>query len=209
MSDSSLRVFFLDTKFLLVKLRDFLDVVDESLNFEENRVWQHSDEVLRQSFYWEVKAFEFEYLWPLAKHYSFVTLLHLTIEERLRQLCLIVQTHDEKLSIHPLGNGIESYMNFLEGSERYNIRRKELMNWQAITDFEKVRNCLVHAFGRIEYVRAKDKKRLQHLIKMDKGLSVETRVPQSSQLMPSFDYCRNAVGTALKFFLEIDEQLSQ
>ncbi len=205
MSNPSLRIFFSETEFLLLKLREYLEVTFMSLNNEENRVWQHSDETLRKSFYWEIKTFEFEYLWPLANNYSFVTLLHLIVEERFRQLCLLVQANEEQLSQCNLGNGIESYMSFLEKSEVYNIERSQLLYWQAMTDFEKVRNCLVHAFGRFEYVRAKDKKRLHDLVKTDKTLSVETRIPQSRQLMPSFEYCSNAINTALQFFREIDK----
>jgi len=54
---------------------------------------------------------------------------------------------------HDLGNGLKNYMDFLESRNRYVINRKEIVNWQAITDFEKVRDCLVHAYGRIDYVK--------------------------------------------------------
>ncbi len=209
MASISIEVFFLDTSYLLKKLLDFLEVVDKSLNLEENRAWQNSDEGLRESFYWEDKKFDFEYFWPTAKNYSFITLLHLTIEERLRQLCMIVQAIDEELYSLDLGDSITSYMGFLEKSKMLPVKRIELVTWQGITDFEKVRNCIVHAYGRVEYVREKDKKRLQELINKDKNLLVESRETQPNQLMPSFDYCRNAVVTAEMFFKEIHEQYSK
>jgi len=81
-------IFFLREKeLILLKLRGYLETVEEALDFERNRVWQYSDESLRESVWWKSKQFDFEYLWPLAKYYSFIILLHLTIEERLRKLC--------------------------------------------------------------------------------------------------------------------------
>lgn len=149
MFNNEIKLFLLETDFLFSKLREYLEIVDKSLNFEENRVWQYSDETLRKSFYWESKKFAFEYFWPLAKHYSFITLLHLMMEERLRQLCEIVRANDEQLNEYTLGNGIEDYMGFLEKGKRYVMKRVEISEWQNITDFEKIRNCIVHAYGRI------------------------------------------------------------
>ncbi len=209
MSDTEIELFFLETNILLRELRNYLDIVDTSLNSEENRIWQHSDEFLRQSRYWETQKNRFEYFWPMAKHYSFITLLHLTIEGQLRQLCILVQSHDENLRGQKnIGRGIKDYMDFMGKSEKYNVTRRNISNWRAITDFEKVRNCIVHTFGRIEHVNKKDQRRIRDLVKTDRNSSIQTRIPKSNQLMLSFDYCTNAYSVAMSFFEEIHHQLT-
>jgi hypothetical protein len=207
MTDTRLEHTLWETKVWLTKLRDYLDTVDDLFTEQENLAWQHSDDALRQTFWWEVRKFEFQHVLPVARYYSFVTLLHAAMEERLRQLCLAVQNLDPTLHDFKIGNGLEDYMNFLEKSEQYGIKRIKLSSWRAITDFEKVRNCIVHAFGRIENVRPRARRHLLQLVKLDKNLMTDTRSPQSTQLMPTFEYCRNSVNLALLFFQELGNYL--
>ncbi|NPA92064.1 MAG: hypothetical protein GXO56_00105 [Chloroflexi bacterium] len=162
----------------------------------------YSNKDLKQTFIGKAHAFRMEYWWPLALQYSFLTLLYFTIEERLRYLCKLIQKENLSTQQRQIGKTLQDYMEFLESIEDLLISRENLSNWQKITDLAKIRNCIVHAFGRIE--ECKHKKHLQNLIAKETGLNL---VEETGQLMASEHYCREAVGTALQFFQEVKSHL--
>jgi hypothetical protein len=203
LSDVEIRQFLARDEVIFGRLREYLDTVEQCLNSEENRAWQYSNESLRGTFWWKGKELSFGYVWPLARGYSFITVVHLMIEGELRQLCSMVRGADQQMRSVSLGSGIREYMMLLEASRCFAVKRSTLPSWQTVCDLELVRNCITHAFGRPEHVRPTDRRRLQRLIQIDKGLRLVRDGSQSGQLMPSMEYCRNTVNVALAFFREL------
>lgn len=77
-------------------------------------------------------------------------------------------------------------------------------NWSDLEDLSKVRNCIVHALGKVEI--SKDEKHLRQLAKKNIGLSISGKDSQEEgYLVVSTDYCESAVRVAKKFFDEIFE----
>ncbi len=202
-----LRVFQANTDFLFDELLEFLDLVDRAVFEEVNRIWQYSDPDLRQSSFWEIRKIEMDYLWPLLRCYFFITTGFFLFEERLRQLCILVRESNLGLQQEQLGNGIEDYVRFLEKAANGRVKLTDLAEWRAMKDMEKVRDCIVHAFGRIEQMRGKKRKHLERLVKRDKDLSVVERIPNSRQIFPSYAYCRRTLNQAKIFLSQVAELL--
>ena len=198
-----LRYFFFETEYLLVELRDYLEFVSDSfMERMSTRSEFYSKEGLEQTFIGKAHAFRMEYWWPLALRYSFLSLLYFTIEERLRYLCKLIQEENSSARQRSIGKKLKEYMEFLESLEDFSISRESLSTWQKITDLAKVRNCIVHGFGRVE--ECTHTKYLQNLIAKEAGLYL---VAETGQLMASEHYCREAVSTAIQFFREVKAHL--
>lgn len=71
----------------------------------------------------------------------------------------------------PLNNG--------GGINRFNFSlinkglKEDSPEWQALLQFEKVRNCILHANGRVSFVKKSDQKSIQNIINNKKYFSVK------------------------------------
>jgi hypothetical protein len=136
---------------------------------------------------------------PRSLRYSFVVLLFLVIEHQLNQLCDEIKKR-KNLPIRASemsGDALKRSKVYLEKVAGISIK-----NWSDIEDLSKVRNCIVHALGKVEL--SKDEKHLKQLTKKDVGLSISDKESQEEGfLVVSSDYCESSVIVAQKFFDEI------
>lgn len=149
--------------------------------------------------------YQHEHLFPLSLRYSFVVLLYLIIEDRLRQACNLIQ----KIRALPIrakdlrGDTLEQCMIFLD--KLVGIQRQSISTWQRISDLSKIRNCIVHSSGRVE--ESRDKDYLKLLAKQENSLIdlSDNEQPTETQLVISPEYCVISTLVAGRFFEEIFE----
>jgi hypothetical protein len=123
-------------------------------------------------------------------------LLSIVFETRLRAACdEIAKRRNLELKEKDLkGAAIERAKVFLEKVAKTPVKDQE--TWQWLKDFQKVRDCIVHANGRIEMSR--DKKRLNELCNKDLGLSID-----AGSLTIEQEYCTKTLKMAQGFFDQI------
>jgi hypothetical protein len=141
----------------------------------------------------------YERFFPRSLRYSFIVLLYLVIEHQLNQLCDEIKKR-RNLPIRSnemSGDALKRSKVYLEKVAGISIK-----NWGTLEDLSKVRNCIVHALGKVEL--SKDDKYLRLLIKKNIGLSISDEESQEQGfLIISAEYCEAAVQIAEQFFDEI------
>lgn len=191
-----------ETEFALSNLKDYLEMAESQFEVvrEMERTRADSDppshlseeDYLEWQAEWQAEILfieeRYECDFPSKIRYSFVVLLHIVLEDRLRAACdeifrrrnLEIREKDLK------GSLIERAKAFLDKVAKVSIKNQQA--WQGLKDFQMIRDCIVHANGQIELSR--DKKRINELCKKGLGLSnVE------SSLMIEKGYCINALET--------------
>ncbi len=140
-------------------------------------------------------------------HFSFVVLLHLIVEDRLKRTCEYVQ----KIKALPLqfkdlrGDTLEQCMTFLV--KLAGVQREKLSRWQDITDLYKVRNCIVHASGNVGDSRDKD--RLEKLASQKPSFFsiYKHLIYEEEELRISLGYCIDVTKAAIEFFQSLFDAL--
>jgi hypothetical protein len=153
-----------------------------------------------------MEEWKHNHLFPNALHYSFIMLLFLTVEDRLKKICdLLQQIKNLPLRSKDLrGDSIEQGMIFLD--KLAGISRNDIKHWPKITDLLKIRNCIVHTSGRIEFSR--DKAYLKELIqKNPKHLRLsDDSSPEDKVIIVEHSYCMLSTSVAREFFEEVCEK---
>lgn len=141
----------------------------------------------------------YEYFFPRSLRYSFIVLLYLVIEHQLNHLCDEIKKR-RNLPIRSnemSGDALKRSKVYLEKVAGISIK-----NWETLEDLSKVRNCIVHALGKVEL--SKDDKHLRLIVNKNIGLSISDEESQEEGfLIVSAEYCEAAVRIAEQFFDEI------
>lgn len=192
-----------ETEFAFDSLADYLDIIENQFEsvrkLERNRIPQNppaglSEEELAE---WqsEIQFFEdrYERDFPSKIRYSFVVLLYIVLETRLKAVCdEISKRRSLELRESDLkGAAIERAKAFLEKVAK--LPSGDRMVWQRVRDFQKVRDCVVHTNGQIE--RSRDKERLNKLCRENLGLSSE-----AGSLMIERHYCTKMLEITKRYF---------
>lgn len=195
-----------ETEFAVNSVKDYLEMIEAQFDtvrkLEMEKIPQNPPPGLSEEDYaeWqsEVNFFEdrYEHDFPSKIRYSFLVLLYVVFETRLKAACdEITERRNLALKENELkGSAIERAKLFLEKVAE--ITLKDQVPWQDIMDFQKVRDCIVHSNGQIEISR--DKKRIKDLCKKDVGLSVD-----AGSLIIDYKYCTRTLETVLGFFVQI------
>ncbi|MBI1746877.1 MAG: hypothetical protein HYR55_09860 [Acidobacteria bacterium] len=155
----------------------------------------------------------FDMLLPNYFRYSFIALLLLIVENKLADLCYAakaVRKLDSEVP-QPRRDVIKEYKSYI--SDKAHISG---LNWDALQELGKVRNCIVHASGKIKGYR--DKSFLTQLARKRAGLHINEGLwDYEGDLQPLFlenhilviepEYCRYAVGTIKAFFEDICDKI--
>lgn len=148
-------------------------------------------------------------LFPNFLRYSFVVLIVLILENKLRELCAIVAKSKGKDSPVYWQGAIKKYKKFLE-SNCVSVDEDDYDYWRPMHDLKKVRNCIVHASG--DVTLSKDKVRLRDVAHEDPNLAISGRnyegedVPlyfEDDMLVLTTDYCRDAVADVKTLFKKL------
>lgn len=135
--------------------------------------------------------------------YSFVVLLHLILEDKLREFCGIVGGRKGKTPPAAERSIVKAYKRFLE---RAGVSVEQQV-WKSVHDLNKVRNCIVHASGNVG--RARDEKHPRSLARRDPNLAISGDEYESEglplyleedMLMLTPDYCNHAVADVKRLF---------
>lgn len=170
---------------------------------EQSSIEKFRDDNLRNALPYESMMEEYdwvyEYFFPRSLRYSFIVLLYLVIEHQLNQLCDEIK----KRRNLPIRSN-EMNGDALKRSKVYlqKVAGISIKNWETLEDLSKVRNCIVHALGKVEL--SKDDKHLKLLVKKNIGLSISGKESQEEGfLIVNAEYCESAVRIAEQFFDEI------
>ena len=122
---------------------------------------------------WSLESPKLDIFFPIFLNYSFITLVFSTIENHMMKICDLLSEikHIPIKSKDLRGSGFERHIKFLERFSGFS--RKNIDIWPQISNLEKIRNCIVHAFGFID--RSNDAKAIREMIKNKTYLSKEDR----------------------------------
>ena len=181
-----------ETEFALDNIKDYIEMIEAQFDtvrkLEMEKIPQNPPSGLSEEDFaeWqsEINFLEdrYERDFPSKIRYSFLVLLYIVFETRLKAACdEIAKRRNLELKENELkGSSIERAKLFLEKVAKVTV--KDQATWQGILDFQKVRDCIVHSNGEVEISR--DKKRIEDLCKKDLGLSVDAGSLISSGLIP-------------------------
>jgi hypothetical protein len=139
--------------------------------------------------------------------YSFVVLVNLFVESSLRELCCAVQDLKEitERVPNPRSNIIEKRKKFL--CEAGVSVSQEL--WEPITTLTKVRNCIIHASGKVSRSNSKDEQYLREVAKQGLGILISdiyserelhALYREGDMLVLEAKYCTQIVEDIAKLF---------
>ena len=105
-------------------------------------------------------------------HYSFIIITYSFLERAMIDLCVFIKDKNELKLTHAdlRGTGITQSQKYLEKVCDINFPT-ESSEWKNILNFQKIRNCIVHAIGDIE--KSKDTVKLKEILSNDKYLSLK------------------------------------
>jgi hypothetical protein len=135
--------------------------------------------------------------------YSFVVLLFLVLENKLRELCEIIGKLKGKTPPAAQRDIVKQYKRFLEDAG-VSIAQQV---WESVHDLNKVRNCIVHASGNV--ARTAGKEYLRILARRDPGLAISgydyegndsPLYLEENMLVLTPDYCSRAVADVRRLF---------
>ena len=146
-------------------------------------------------------------------HYSFVVLVYLIVEDKLRELCQVVQDVKNFAEQPPQASRdiIKTYRNYLK---KAGVSIDDQL-WQPIYDIKEVRHCIVHASGNVKLSKTKNAKRVKHLEELARrniGLVISGShymgklTPlylEDNRLLLESEYCKLIVNDVRKFFQEL------
>ena len=113
-------------------------------------------------------------LYP-AMRYSFVVLLHIFAETQLRKFCSALR--DERhipIGVSDLnGSAIEKTHTFLTKLAGVDVLGLSKTEWDNLINIQKIRNCIVHAYGRVKDLKKADEKKwLRQFVSKRKDISI-------------------------------------
>lgn len=172
-----------ETNFAFDKLRDYFEAVERQFEAVREEERARTDltpppglsEDDYQEWYSEHQAEvqfieeRYELDFPSKMRFSFIILLHIMLEDRLRATCNEIQRR-KALTITEKdlrGAPFERVKNFLKKIAGINFENQK--GWQELKDLQMIRDCIVHTNGRI--AESRDKNRIYDLCKKQIGIS--------------------------------------
>jgi len=148
-------------------------------------------------------SYTYEYMFPRFYRYSFIVLVFLIFETQMTGLCDQLQSR-RKLSLRlkdvRASGTVPTFRTYL--SKVVGITGWDESHWQRMDDLSKVRNCIVHALGKVDV--SNDGKQLQAILKRTRSLSVSdgTSGPIGFLLVKP-EYCTQIIADVESFLDEI------
>ena len=172
---------------------------------------ENADEEDLQIFWSQQNYLEelFEHDLIPAMRYSFVVLMHIVFETRLRAFCSALQ-REREIAIAPndlAGSAIDQARTYL--TKLTHIPIGDLPEWQHLRRIQKIRNCIVHAHGFVAEIGKEDEKYLRQLAKQNIGVAInesDARCPHNRRNHFIFDRFAHALqsrGSAFSFIARL------
>lgn len=199
-----------DTSLAFIALSDYLEMIEGQfhlcLEIEQARMRQDPPTGLDESQLAEWQSTveftkeRYERDFPSKIRYSFLVLVFSTVEDRLKAFC------DEISARHQFGlleedfrgtSAIERSALFLGKAAK--LAFKERTGWPALKEFQKIRNCVVHANGKVHKGERGDI--IRNIARHSPGLAVDAQ----GYLSIDRQYCTALVSTMERLFDELYE----
>lgn len=196
-----------ETDFAFSSLKDYLEMVEKQFEtvreIERARTNLTPPPGLTEEEYqeWcseyqaEVLSFEerYERDFPSKIRYSFIVILHIVLEDRLRATCNEIHNRrDLPIKEKDLkGAPLERVSTFLKKIAAIDYNNQSV--WQKLKDLQMIRDCIVHTNGKIE--ESRDKNRLYDLCKKEIGISSE-----DGSLVVDNSYCTRTLEAIAAYF---------
>jgi len=133
-----------------------------------------------------------------AMRYSFVVLVHIVFENQLRRFCAEMQKECKlTLSLSDIAgkSPIERSSSYL--TKVVGLVVGNLAEWQHLRTVQKIRDCIVHAYGHID--ESRDKQEIQQLAAKNSGISID----ESGRLALTKVFCENCLSSVEKLFSQL------
>lgn len=157
-----------------------------------------ADEADRQAFWDEQKALESLFGQDLipAMRYSFVVLSHTVFETRLRAFCSDMQRDPQiRITVTDLGGSpIDRARTYL--SKLAALKVADIPEWQQLRSFQRVRDCVVHAYGYVPELSGGKEKDIRELVRQNIGVTVD----EQGRLALTKAYCGAHLSCLQSFF---------
>lgn len=150
-----------------------------------------------------------EMLVPNFFRYSFLVLLYLIIENKLKDLCEAMQSMKSLTRLVPTGRKVtvHTYIEYIIHDAGING-----LNWEAVYDLNRVRNCIVHASGSVH--KRDDEAELREIASRVSGISISGKDSKwIDDLQPLYledhmlvlepQYCRRVASDVEQLFTSI------
>jgi len=171
-----------DTEHAISALRKYLEVMEaqmeevhrcERVTLDAERPHSGDEEEDWQLFLNQKQALEdlFEQDLAPAMRYSFVVLMHTVFETRLRAFCADIQRdRGIRVSLADIrGSPIDQARTYLAKLAALGIA--DFPEWQHLRTVQKVRDCIVHAYGYV--AESRTEKEIRQLVSQNIGLTID------------------------------------
>jgi hypothetical protein len=191
----------LDTRISLHSLRSYLGFAESqiaaSFRAEEAKIRARRSQCdfdendAEAEWQWAVEHYD-KTMKPILR-YSFVVLVHITFETRLREICdYIVATHNLPVRASELqGSAVEQVKRFF--GKLVGIEIGSWDEWRSLKEGQNVRNCIVHSNGVLD---DEARRNLQVLTQPSSGITED----EEGRLAVSKDYCEIYLAKTEAFF---------
>jgi hypothetical protein len=179
----------------------------ESMNLDQDSAFVELDLAMQEH------DMTFDMLLPNFFRYSFIVLLCLVFENKLGELSELVHHNRPDLPAppHPRQDAIKEYKKYF-----IDIAAISDLNWDKLLELNKVRNCIVHASGKVHGFRHETF--LVQLAAKDNGLHISGPTHDHSQkLRPLYldddmlvletQYCIDAAREVREFFVGLCDSI--
>ena len=193
-----------DTERAISALRKYLAVMEvqiqevrrsERAAIETDRPQNGDDEDL-QLFWNQQQALEdlFDRDLCPAMRYSFIVLLHTVLETRLRAFCREVQRERSiPVTLGDLrGSPIDQACTYLGKLAALGVGN--LPDWQQLRTIQKVRDCIVHAYGYV--AESRNEKDIRQLASQNMNLTIDG----DGRLAPTRTFCEECLSCLERLF---------
>ncbi len=193
-----------DTEHAISVLRKYLEVMEaqmeevhrcERVTLDAERP-HGADEEDYQLFLNQKQALEdlFEQDLAPAMRYSFIILMHTVFETRLRAFCSDIQRdRGIPISLSDIrGSPIDQARTYLAKLAALGIA--DFPEWQHLRTIQKVRDCIVHAYGYV--VESRTEKEIRQLVSENIGLSID----ENGRLVLTKAFCDEFLSCLARLF---------
>ena len=169
-------------------IEDYYEAAESGLQAIEDKELAHIRETA-QALNWEYADWAaasqehemtFDMLVPNYFRYSCVVLLYLVLESKLKEMCEIAHKAAPDKPLPGFGRDfVRTCKQYLKGAVGFSTQR-----WGQLEDLSKIRNCIVHASGKVE---GKYSEHIRQLAKAGIGIAVSgngKRAP--AELLPLY-----------------------
>lgn len=168
---------------------------------------EETEEILRRSDEYEFYA---EQIWQFEEFKaqlfnSFFVAVYVHLETELTRCCHDLEKHrPQAVSLNDLtGKGVQQSIAYLSKVQSINLMAINKSEWEKISNYNLLRNCIVHCQGRLDLFSKKQQLR-KFILSPESKLTLEEEV-----CMLSKEFCFESLATMRKFLKSLATEMSK